>query len=86
LHHLGCVFDGKGEDGEGLGGRCVKRRGRKQKGRSDGDRCLCIASDDVSKKCVESRWGEGRNGGALVQKGPRLCAQSFRLSVRAAKG
>jgi hypothetical protein len=34
-------------------------------------------SDDVEKKCVESRWGEGRNGGALVRKGPRLDAQAF---------
>ena len=35
------------------------------------------SSDDVEKKCVESRWGEGRNGGALVRKGPRLERTAF---------
>ena len=37
------------------------------------------SSDDVEKKCVESRWGEGRNGGALVRKGPRLERTAFSL-------
>lgn len=56
MHHLGCVFDGKGEDGEDWGGRCVKRRKKKQRGRSDGDRCLCIRVT-TSRKSAWSRGG-----------------------------
>jgi hypothetical protein len=67
LHHLGCVFDGNGENGGGKGGRCV-RRGRRTRKEEVKETSVYDVSD-VQKMCVECRqWGEGRNGGALVRR------------------
>jgi hypothetical protein len=46
------VFDGKGENG-GKGGEVDEERRRKQKGRKEGDKCLCDVT--TSRK---SAWSE----------------------------